>query len=148
MATDDWTTSIQIAAIRVAGEVASNVDLTHAGTPDAEAAVIVGTVLARIQGRRTAQRLVAIWRDAALHTHRLVEHAGRAGRGNLAAECPAGLVIRIGQDAAVRQDLMPATRSLPTHIRIQVGPLVWLVMDRAAYTSMRELWERVERVLA
>jgi hypothetical protein len=147
MATD-WTTSIQIAAIRTAGNVVTNVDITRAETSDMEAHVTVGTVLARIKGRHTAQRLAAIWRDAALHTHRLVANAGLAGRGNPDAECPAGLVIRIGPDAALRQDLMPPTPALPVHIRIQVGPLVWLVMDRAAYNSTRNLWDQIERLLS
>lgn len=142
---NDWTTTIQAVAIRLAGEIETNIDLTHAGTPGAEAHVFVGSVLVRVKGRRTAQRLSAIWREAALHTNRLPVLARRS-RTNPNAECPAGLVVRIGSDAALGQQLNPPS-ILPVHIRVQVGPLAWLVMDQAAYVSTRHLWERVERLL-
>ncbi|MFF5988124.1 hypothetical protein [Prauserella flavalba] len=146
MATD-WTTAIQHVAIRVTGEIASDVDLSHAGTPDAVAHVFVGSILAHVKGRRTAQRLVAIWRDAAVHQPRLPELARRERTRYPDAECPAGLVITIGPDAVLTQQLLPATGRAPVHLRIQVGPLVWLVLDRAAYTSTRALWERVADTL-
>ncbi|MEC3977158.1 hypothetical protein [Amycolatopsis sp. H20-H5] len=143
-----WTTTIHFAAIRTAGTVHTNLDITNAGTPGAQAHATIGSVLARVSDLLTAQRLAAIWRDAAIHTHRLVPDAGFAGHGDPRTQCPAGLVVRIGPDAAVRQDLIPATATLPTHIRIQVGPIVWLIMDRAAYSRTRELWERLEDLLA
>lgn len=139
-------TTIQFAAIRTAGDVHTNVDVSNAGTANAEAHVTVGALLARMRGDGTAQRVAAIWRDAGLHTHRLPEVA-RWGRGNPNAECPAGLVIRIGPEAPVRADLIPGTQAFPVHIRIQVGPLAWLIMDRAAYVSIRQLWDRVGDVL-
>ncbi len=141
-----WVTTIQFAAIRTAGHVFTNVDVTGAGTREAEAHVTVGGLLARVRGSDTAQRIAATWRDAALHIHRLPEAAGW-GRGNPDAECPAGMVIRLGSDAPTRADLIPGTPTFPVHIRIQVGPLAWLIMDRAAYVSTRQLWERLEDVL-
>lgn len=145
---DYGTTKIQTAAVHVAGDVVGNVDLTSIGKPDMTAHVMVGSVLARIGDRRAAQRLAATWREAALHLHRIPERVGLSGPGRPDAECPAGLVIRIGRDAAARQDLLPADPPRrPGRLRIQVGPLVWVVLDRAAYTSMRELWERVESLL-
>lgn len=146
MATD-WTTSIQMVAIRVGREIETRLDLTNVGTIDAEAIVLAGSVLVRIRGRRAAQRLAAIWREAALHKDRLPVQMGRPADRNTDEQCPAGLVIRIGPDAAMRQDLVPATPPRMAHLRIQVGPLVWLVTDRAAYTSMRGLWDRVESLL-
>lgn len=144
--TQDWVTTIQFAAIRTVGHVVTNVDVTNAGTLNAEAHVTIGGLLARVRGSDTAQRIAATWRDAALHAHRLPEVAGW-GRGNPDAECPAGMVIRLGSDAPTRMDLIPGTLHFPVHIRIQVGPLAWLIMDRAAYVSTRQLWERLEDVL-
>jgi hypothetical protein len=145
--TDYWSTAIEMAVIRGSGHIATNVDITSAGKPHAEAHAILGTVLHHIQGRFAAQRLAAIWREAAMHTHRLVEHAGRAGLRNPAAEHPVGVVVRIGEDAALVQQLIPATTEIPVHIRIQVGPLVWLIMDQAAYASTRTAWDKVEHLL-
>jgi hypothetical protein len=54
---NDWTTTIQAVAIRLAGEIETNIDLTHAGAPGAEAHVFVGSVLVRVKGRRTARQL-------------------------------------------------------------------------------------------
>lgn len=145
---DYGTTKIQTAAVSVAGDVVGHVDVTRVGKPDMTAHVMVGAVLARIGDRRAAQRLVATWREAALHLNRIPDRVGLPGASDPDAECPAGLVIRIGRDAATRQDLLPADPPRrPARLRIQVGPLVWIVADRAAYTSMRELWEQVETLL-
>lgn len=142
-----WTTAIQLAAIRTAGEVDSRIDITRAGTPDMEAHVTVGAHLVRIADRKAAQRVAATWRDAALHVHRLPQRAGLPEHRRPDAECPAGLVIRIGRDAAARQDLLPPEPPKPARLRVQFGPLVWMVADQAAYASMRALWDQVEDLM-
>lgn len=140
---DYWSTTIQLAAIHVTGQVASRIDLTAAGTPHTDAHVMVGSHLVHIGDRKAAQRLAAIWREAAL----LPQRAGTP-RPRREAQCPAGLVIRIARDAAVRQELLPAAPPhTPARLRIQVGPLVWMIGDQAAYTSLREVWDKLENLL-
>lgn len=144
---DYWSTTIQLAAIHVTGQVACRIDLTAAGTPHTDAHVLVGSHLVHIGDHLAAQRLAAIWREAALHRQRLPQRAGTP-RPRRDAQCPAGLVIRIARDAAVRQEFLPAQPPhTPARLRIQVGPLVWLIGDQAAYTSLREVWDKLENLL-
>lgn len=141
------TTAIRMVAIRAVGVVDGNVDVSRIGTPTAIASLTIGTVLARVD-RRAAQRIAATWRDAALHLDRLAENASAVWTGPDLGVNPVGVVVRFGPDVVTRQDLMPPTTTLArTHLRIQVGPLVWQVIDQAAYTSTRDLWERAERTL-
>lgn len=148
-----WMTSIQMVAIRVGGEVESQIDLTNAGTQDATAAVMTGNHLIRVNGRRPAMRVATIWRDAALHLNRIPEQAAVPRKVHPDFECPAGVIISIGPDAPVHQAFMPEAPPAGgrpgqmAHLRIKVGPLVWLVTDRAAYASMRKLWDRLEDLL-
>lgn len=148
-----WTTEIQMVAIRVGGEIDFRIDLADVGSRAATAAVMTGNHLIRVTGRRPAERVAAIWREAALHLVRIPEQVSKPRKVHPDFECPAGLVISIGPDAPVRQDYIPAVPAAAgrpgrmAHLRIQVGPLVWLVTDRAAYTSMRRMWERLESLL-
>lgn len=144
---DYWSTTIQLAAIHVTGQVESRIDLTAAGTAHTDAHVMVGSHLVHIGDRKAAQRLAATWREAALHVQRLPQRAGTP-KPRRDAQCPAGLVIRIARDVATRQEFLPAQPPrTPARLRIQVGPLVWMVGDQAAYTSLREVWDQVEALL-
>lgn len=142
-----WSTTIQLAAIRAAGEIDSRIDLTRAGTPHVEAHVTVGSHLVRMADRKAAQRVAATWRDAALYVDRLPHRAALPEHHRPDAECPAGLVVRIGRDADTRQDLLPSDPPKPARLRVQFGPLVWMVADQAAYASMRALWDQVEDLM-
>lgn len=134
-----WNTSIQQAVIRLDGPVASVVEISDVAVV---ARVMIGVVIARVEGLETAKRMAAIWRDAAAHLHRLPPVAGTAGRrGRIRGECSTALSIQLGSHVPVRQDLIPAGRITPLHLRIQTGPLVWHIMDRAAFHNSKATWE-------
>jgi hypothetical protein len=139
------STAVHEVTIRAVGEVDGHIDVTHAGTREAVVSVSLGPVLARLYSADVAHRIRETWKAAAVYLHRLPNKAHHLG--NASNPAPVGIVIRIGYDVPTSAVLVPATSQLATdHLRIQVGPLIWQIMDRAAYRSVVELWERAERM--
>jgi len=147
MATE-WAgvTTVQAVSIRAVGEVGGHVDVTRAGTPEAMATIAIGPVLARLCHADAASRIREGWKAAAVVLNRLPMDLSQTLA--VPGSSPTGIVVRLGADVVTTSMLVPATRQLArSHLRVQVGPLIWQVMDRAAYWSIVRLWERVERML-
>jgi hypothetical protein len=148
MATE-WagTTTVQTVTIRAVGDVDGHVDVTYAGTPEAIVTVAIGPALIRLYQADVAFRIREGWKAAAVSLHRLPEAVSTTWA--VPVSSPVGIVVRIGVDVTTTSALVPATRQLRRdHLRMQVGPLVWQVLDRAAYRSIVQLWERAEQMLA
>lgn len=147
--TTEWTgsTAVQTVTIRAVGEVEGHVDVSYAGTPEAVVTVAMGPVLARIYQATVAYRISEGWKAAAIGLPRLPDTVSRTWLGPVPT--PVGIVIRIGQDVPTTSAIVPATPQLARdHLRMQVGPLVWQVMDRTAYQSILRLWQLAEHMLA
>jgi hypothetical protein len=145
MATWKESTAVHEVTIRAVGEVDGHIDVTFAGTREAVVSVSLGPVLARLYSADVAYRIRETWKAAAVYLHRLPDTAHHIGIESNPA--PVGIVIRVGHDVPTSAVLVPATSQLATdHLRVQVGPLVWQIMDRAAYRSVVGLLERAERM--
>ncbi|WP_336160052.1 hypothetical protein [Amycolatopsis sp. VC5-11] len=140
------TTSIVSTTVRIVGEVETRLDVHDAGTPLAVVRLMLGSVLVNVHGALAVERVAKIWQDAGFHRDRLASEVTDPRRGLLIGGCQVGTVARIGPDAPSRCDLIPRTKQLPQHIRIQIGPLIWLVMDRAAYDSTRAAWDQATKL--
>ncbi|WP_406639080.1 hypothetical protein [Amycolatopsis sp. WGS_07] len=147
MFTAQGTTSIVTTTVRVVGAVETRIDIKDAGTTLAEVRLMLGRVLLHVHGAVAVKHVAAIWQDAGFHRDRLAPAVADPQRGALIDGCQVGTVARIGCDAPARCDLIPRTAKLPRHIRIQIGPLVWQVMDRAAYDSTRAAWDHAETLV-
>jgi hypothetical protein len=140
-----WNTSILATHVRVDGPVETRIVVSDV---TAAAHVMVGVVIVRVEDLISAKRIAAIWRDAAVYLYRLPPVARSDRPRKRKGECSTGLSIQIGPDAAVRQDLIPTSSATAPHLRIQTGPLVWLIMDRTAFEKTRQAWEDVVHQLS
>lgn len=140
------STVVQEVTIPASGEVDGRVDVTHAGTYHAVASVTIGTVLVRLKSRPAAEQIVETWQLAALHLDSIVEDANRDQLGPDLGVGPVGVVLAVESYVATRFDAIPVQAGR-NYLRIRVGPVVWLVYDRAAYWSIRKLWEVAEQLI-
>lgn len=136
-------TEVQRVTIPVAGEVSGNVDVTHAGTAQAVVSLTIGTVLVRVGTLRAAEQIAHTWRMAALHLGSLAVDAMQDPPVPGLGVGPVGVVLSVQPIVFTRYDLIerPDARN---YLRMQVGPVVWLVLDRLAYWNVRKLWEQAE----
>lgn len=141
-------TGVRMVHIRALGDIDCKVDVDEVGTAHAVASLTVGTVLARIAGRKTAEQMVETWREAALHLAKLPTTVSQTWTGPDLGVSTIGVVVRFGGDVAMRQDLLPPSKALPHHhLRVQIGPVVWQVLDQAAHASMDRAFTRVHAAL-
>lgn len=142
-------TGVRMVHIRALGDIDCSVSVDEVGTAHAVASLTVGTVLARIGGRKTAEQMVETWREAALHVAKLPASVSETWAGPDLGVSTIGVVVRFGGDVATRHDLLPPSKGLPTHhVRVQIGPVVWQVLDQAAHGSMVRAFERVHAALS
>jgi hypothetical protein len=102
---------------------------------------MIGGIHVHLKGTAIADRVAEIWRIAGLRTDRLLKRNGRVLHSNPEPECPAGVILTISSDTALRQEFVPESRTMPPHVRVRMGPLVWIVTDRAAYVRTLQLWD-------
>jgi hypothetical protein len=147
--TTEWSgnTSVQTVTIRAVGKVEGHIDVAHARTPETVVTLVIGSSLIRLYRKDVVHRIRECWQSAAVNLHRLPDAVSATWLGPTSA--PVGIVVRIGNDVTTSATLMPASGQLVRpYLRIQVGPLVWQVIDRAAYESITPLWDHAHDMLA
>lgn len=140
-------TSVERVVIPVAGVIDGKVDVSNAGSAYATASLTIGTVLVRIGTARAAEQIGHTWRMAALHLGSLAVDASQNPLVPELGVGPVGVVLSVEPIVFTRYDLVTEHGSR-NYLRLQVGPVVWMVLDRHAYWSTRRLWERVEQHLS
>lgn len=140
-------------SVRVSGAVPIRVDAHHIGTPEQEVALTLGSVLVYMRSRQTAAAVVQGWRSAAVAAQCL--GPARPLRDHRAAlvsvmGSQVSALVRLGGLPTVTAAPVPRQKGTPTptHVRIQVGPLVWQVCDWNAYERIAEGWRRGLRILS
>ncbi|MFR9806497.1 hypothetical protein ACL02T_30035 [Pseudonocardia sp. RS010] len=138
--------------VRVSGEVPVRVDVTNAGTPEQQVGLTLGSVLIYLRNPGTVRAVVEGWRSANYAAQLLgpsrpvtYHHAGLAQ----VMGSQVSTLVRLGGIPNVL--VAPITRRpgspVPSHLRMQVGPIVWQVCDWNAYHSIAVGWERAGRLL-
>lgn len=142
------TSTVLGVTIRVAGVVPTDVGISHAGTPEAEVRVTIGDVLCYLCDRSTLTHIRCGWDQAAVAARRLREQVSTTWVGAEPGTYPVGVIVRLVGEPRITLHTVPARPTIhaPEHLRVQVGPLVWQVLDRAAYESITACWRTAERL--
>ncbi|SFE54948.1 hypothetical protein SAMN04487819_11681 [Actinopolyspora alba] len=142
----EWTTNVVQVTIRAAGDVDGRVDVSNVGTPEAVVSLTIGSSLCRLVSRVTTRKVRENWERAGINTNRLPERVSQTWLGPDLGIAPVGAVVKL-VDPPVASHLVPRNdqHRRPVHLAIQVGPVVWVVLDRTAYRTMLDLWRRAER---
>ncbi|WP_214369806.1 hypothetical protein [Pseudonocardia sp. H11422] len=138
--------------VRVSGAVPVRLDATHVGTPEQQVGLTLGSVLVYLRSQQTVRVIVEGWQSAAVAARHLgparpISHH-RAGLAP-AAGSQVSTLVRLGGIPTVLA--APITRRpgspVPSHVRIQVGPIVWQVCDWNAYEALAAGWRRAADLL-
>ena len=140
---------ITSAVVRVAGEIPVDITAFHVGTPEQEAVLRMGELLIYVRSAALAERVAQLWRQARPICAALPHVAGTSRLHLPVRVSLVGVIFRLGGEPACTVVSVPARPGVaqPTHVRIQVGPLVWEVCDRAAWHTITKAWATVHRHL-
>ncbi|MDN5917948.1 MAG: hypothetical protein L0I76_23110 [Pseudonocardia sp.] len=139
-------------AVRVSGNVPVRLDATNIGTPEQQVGLTLGSVLVYLRTVQTVRAVVEGWRSAKVAAESLGParpiSEQRAGLAHVAGSQVSALV-RLGGLPTVLS--APVTRRpgsrVPSHVRIQVGPVVWEVCDWTAYECLAAGWLQAATLL-
>lgn len=144
--------AIVAVAVRVSGVVPVRLDATHIGTTEQQVGLTLGSVLVYLRTVQTVRAVVEGWTSASVAAECLGParpvSQQRAGLAHVAGSQVSALV-RLGGLPTVLA--APVTRrpgsSVPSHVRIQVGPIVWEVCDWTAYECLAAGWRQAASLL-
>jgi hypothetical protein len=142
--------AITAATIRVAGEVLTDISISHLGTPEQEASLRIGELLIYLRDPHIAGQVAQLWTQAKASTSAL-PHVIGAGRANLPIRVGlVGVIVRLGGDPRCTTSWMPGRPGVanPPHVLVEIGPVRFEVCDRAAWHSIGRAWAVLYRQLA
>lgn len=143
------TSAITSAAVRVAGAVPVDITAHHVGTSEQEASLRLAELLIYVRSAVLAERVARVWRQSKPVCAALPNVAG-VSRLHLPVRVPlVGVVVRLAGEPACTVVGVPARPGVaqPTHVRIEIGPLVWEVCDRVAWHTITKAWVALHRQL-
>jgi len=139
-------------SVRVAGRVPSRVDVQHAGTPECQLGLSLGTVLVYLSSHYTAQIIAGSWASAAPVAASLVPQLPGRRRGALLSGGPwsVAAMVRMNGTPNVTGGLIAGRpgSEVPAMLRLRVGPVTWDLCDAAAYTTTLAAWKKAAALLA
>lgn len=141
---------ITAATMRVAGQVPTEITLRHLGEPEQEASLRIGELLIYLRDPHIAEQIAQLWTQAKPATSALPNMLG-ASRLHLPIRVGlVGVIVRLGGDPRCTTTWMPGRSGVahPAHVRVEVGPIVWEICDRAAWHSIGRGWTVLHRQLA
>lgn len=133
--------------VRVSGPVPIRLDATHLGAPEQQLGLSLGTVLIYLRSGTTARAVAEGWTSAAPLARRL---APPRDPRNLMPVTPTmvGTLVRLAGIPTIVAAHVPARAHIePSHLRLQIGPVIWQICDWAAYESMARGWRRAAATL-
>jgi hypothetical protein len=145
---------VDVAAIvvRIAGEVPTRLDLTHAGDTEQQLGMTVGQVLLYLRTATTAEAVWRGWRQAGALAAQLPP-ARPGQRLMTVGPSTACVMVRVAGSPKMLTALQPGraaaarTPEVPSTLRMTIGPLQWEVCDRTAYATMLNAWQRAAVLL-
>jgi hypothetical protein len=140
---------ITAATMRVAGQVPTEIAIRHLGTPEQEASLLIGELLIYLRDPHIAGQVAQLWSQAKASTSALPNVIGPS-RLHLPTRIGlVGVIVRLGGDPRCTTTWMPGRAGVayPSHTRVEVGPIVWEVCDRAAWHSIGRAWTVLHRQL-
>jgi hypothetical protein len=145
------SSAVMSIVVRVAGLVAVRHDLTHAGTPQQQLGMSLGTVLIYLRAGTTARTIAEQWTRAGVLAESLTPALVVARRGPLqVGPSTVAAMVRMGGLPRVTAALYPGrvgVAGASPMVRVQVGPVMWEVMDATAYVSLEKAWQQAAALL-
>lgn len=139
MRTMSQGSAVSLVVVRVAGEVPVRLDLSHAGLPEQQLGMSLGTALVYLRTGTTARSVAESW-GRAVRLARSLSPAVTGRRRLLVGPSVVSVMVQLAGIPRVtgayeegREDW-----AVPEMLRIQVGPVVWEVCDATAYASDRK----------
>jgi hypothetical protein len=142
--------TITAATIRVAGQVPTDISISHLGTPEQEASLRVGELLIYLRDPHIAGQAAQLWAQAKAATSALPNVIGPSRLHLPIRVGLVGVIVRLGGDPKCTTTWIPGQPGVahPAHVRVEVGPVKWEVCDRAAWHSIGRAWALLDRQLA
>lgn len=140
---------ITAATIRVAGQVPTELAIRNLGIPEQEASLRIGELLIYLRDPHIAGHVAQLWSQTKAATSPLPNVLG-PNRLHLPIRVGlVGLIVRLGGDPRCTTTWIPAPPGVayPSHTRVEVGPIVWEMCDRAAWHSIGRAWTVLHRQL-
>lgn len=139
-------------SVRVAGRIPTRVDLQHAGTPECQLGLSLGTVLVYLRSHYTAQIIAGTWASAAPSAASLIPQLSGRQRGAVLTTGPwsVAAMVRMSGTPNITGGLIPGRpgSEIPSMLRLRVGPITWDLCDAAAYTTTLAAWKKAAALLA
>lgn len=140
---------ITAATIRVAGQVHTDITINHLGTPEREASLRIGELLIYVRDPHIVQSVAEHWVQKRTGTSAL-PHVIGASRLHLPIRVGlVGVIVRLGGDPVCTSSWIPGRAGVaePSHMRVEVGPIVFEVCDQVAWHSIGRAWTVLRRQL-
>lgn len=141
---------ITAATIRVAGQVPTDVSISHLGTHEQEASLRVGELLLYVRDPRIAERAAQLWAQARTGMSALPQVLGTRRMHLPVRVGLVGVIVRLGGLPPCNAQWVPGRPGVaePSHMRVEVGPITWEVCDQVAWNTIGHAWTLLHRQLA
>ena len=125
--------SVSEVKVRTTGQVSCGIGVLDIGTPEAVVALRIGDLVCRVGDLRTLTALNYIWSLAEQHVTRLPYRNEPQHLGATPGLYRVGLLFDLQGLVPSAVTFIAAHGETPAHVRVQFGPIVWQVTDRAAW---------------
>jgi len=140
---------ITAATMRVAGQVPTDIHISHLGAREQEASLRVGELLIYVRDPHIVGQVVQLWAQKRPATAALPQVIG-ASRLHLPVRVGlVGVIVRLGGDPACIASWVPGRPGMAevSHMRVEIGPIVLQVCDQVAWHSIGRAFSVLHRQL-
>lgn len=140
---------ITAATIRLAGQVPSDLAINHLGTREQEASLRIGELLIYVRDPRTVATITQLWTQKRAATAAL-PHVIGPSRLHLPVRVGlVGVIVRLGGEPACTASWVAGRPGVaePSHMRVEIGPIVWEICDQVAWHTVGHTWTVLHRQL-
>jgi hypothetical protein len=140
---------ITAATIRIAGQVPTDISISHLGTREQEASLRIGELLIYVRDPHIVANVAQLFVQKRPATSAL-PHVIGLSRLHLPVRVGlVGVVIRLGGNpncTASRIAGRPG-HAEPSHVRVEIGPIAWEICDQVGWHSIGHAWTLLHRQL-
>jgi hypothetical protein len=145
-----YASTITAATVRVAGEIPTDITVSHLSTPEQEASIRVGELLIYVRNACVVEQVAELWRQSRAVTSALPPVAGPSRLHLPVRVGLVGMIVRLGGRPACTAGWVAARPGVaqPAHVRAEIGPVTFEICDQVAWRTLGRAWNVVHRQLA
>lgn len=140
---------ITAASIRIAGQVPTDISISHLGTREQEASLRIGELLIYVRDPHIVERVAQLFVQKRPAISAL-PHVIGARRLHLPVRVGlVGVIVRLGGNPMCTAGWITGRpgHAEPSHVRVEIGPIVWEVCDQVGWHSIGHAWSVLHRQL-